>query len=289
MQEPMVVLAIAIAGLLVLALVALRARRPTSVASSHELLADGFPGVVLVFDRRLRHSHAFGRGIGTMAIDPVGEGLRDVFPADACLILEPVYRAVFDGLESQVELPLAGRDWLITVSPVEPAAGLFVATDVTNRKRQERRLTELATRDLLTGLWNARRLTEELDWLRRTGAAGSVLALDLDCFKRVNDTLGHAAGDELLRRVASAVQGCVRRADLVARVGGDEFAVLLAGATPVEACHVADKIRCAVSAVWPLGIPGGVSIGISAAGADAGDALGRADLAMYADKRRHAA
>ena len=285
----MVVLAVAIAALLIVALVALRARRPTRVASLHQLFADGFPGVVLVFDRRLRHSHAFGRGIGTMAIDPVGEGLRDVFPADACLILEPVYRGVFDGLESQVELPLAGRDWLITISPLEPAAGLFVATDVTDRKRRERRLTELATRDVLTGLWTARRLTEELDWLRRTDGAGSLLALDLDCFKRVNDTLGHAAGDELLRRVASAVQGCVRRADLVARMGGDEFAVLLAGATPDEAHHVADKIRSAVSAVWPLGIPGGVSIGISEVGTGAGDVVGRADLAMYADKRRRAA
>ncbi len=112
------------------------------------------------------------------------------------------------------------------------------------------------------------------------------MALDLDGFKRVNDTLGHAAGDELLRRVATAVQGCVRRADLVARIGGDEFAVFLAGATPSEAQQVADKIRSAVAAVWPLGIPGGVSVGISAAGQGAGDALGRADRAMYADKRR---
>ena len=86
-------------------------------------------------------------------------------------------------------------------------------------------------------------------------AAGSLLALDLDGFKRVNDMLGHAAGDELLRRVATAVQGCVRRADLVARIGGDEFAVFLAGATPAEARQVADKIRSAVAAVWPLGIP----------------------------------
>ena len=91
---------------------------------------------------------------------------------------------------------------------------------------------------------------------------------------------------ELLRRVATAVQGCVRRADLVARIGGDEFAVFLTGATPAEAQHVADKIRAAVSAVWPIGIPGGVSVGISAAGQGAGDALGRADRAMYADKRR---
>ena len=221
-----------------------------------------------------------------MGIDPLGASLHEVFPADACLVLEPTYRAAFDGVESQVEVPLGGRDWLMTVSPLGPAAGLLVGTDVTERKRRERRLTELASRDVLTGAWNARRLTQELDWLQRSGGAGSLLALDLDGFKRVNDTLGHAAGDELLRRVATAVQGCVRRADLVARIGGDEFAVFLAGATPAEAQRVADKIRSAVAAVWPLGVPGGVSVGISAAGQGAGDAVGRADRAMYADKRR---
>jgi diguanylate cyclase (GGDEF)-like protein len=251
-----------------------------------ELLAEGFPGAVLVFDRRLRHSSALGRGMEALGIDPVGSSLHEVFPADACLVLEPTYRAVFDGVESQVEVPLGGRDWLMTVSPLGPSAGLLVATDVTERKRRERRLTELASRDVLTGAWNARRLTQELDWLQRSGGAGSLLALDLDGFKRVNDTLGHAAGDELLRRVATAVQGCVRRADLVARIGGDEYAVFLAGATPAEAQQVADKIRSAVAAVWPLGIPGGVSVGISAAGQGAGDALGRADRSMYADKRR---
>jgi diguanylate cyclase (GGDEF)-like protein len=280
----MAVLVVAIAALVLVLLVVVRMRprdrRP------EPLFDEGFPGAVLVFDRRLRHSAAFGRGLADMAIEPVGLRLHEVFPDDVCLVLEPTYRAVFDGLESQIEFPLAGRDWLITVCPLGRTAGLLVATDVTERKRRERRLTELASRDVLTGAWNKRRLAQELDWLSRGGGEGSLLALDLDGFKRVNDTLGHAAGDELLRRVATAVQACVRRADLVARTGGDEFAVFLAGATPAEAQQVADKIRSAVAAVWPLGIPGGVSVGISAAGQHTGDALGRADRAMYADKRR---
>jgi diguanylate cyclase (GGDEF)-like protein len=282
----MAVLVAAIAALVILGLLALRTRGARHAEESHDLLAEGFPGAVLVFDRRLRHSSAFGRGIGDLGIEPVGLRLQEVFPQDVCLVLEPAYRAVFDGQESQIELPFAGRDWLITVSPLGRTAGLLVATDVTERKRRERRLTELASRDVLTGAWNKRRLTQELDWLNRGGGDGSLLALDLDGFKRVNDTLGHAAGDELLRRVATAVQGCVRRADLVARTGGDEFAVFLPGATPAEAQLVAGKIRSAVAAVWPLGIPGGVSVGISAAGQGTGDSLGRADRAMYADKRR---
>lgn len=260
-------------------------RRP----HAYESLAHGFPGAMLLFDTRLRHSAALGRGVGEMGIEPVGKTLREVFSADECLILEPAYRAVFDGEESRVELPLADRDWLITVTPLRGDTGLVLAVDVTDRKRRERRLSDLATRDALTGASNARRLAEELKWLDRSGGAGSLLVLDLDGFKRVNDALGHAAGDELLRRVAAAVQGCVRRADLVARTGGDEFAVLLAGATPDEARGVAEKIRAAVAAVWPMGLQGGVSVGISAAGREAGDALGRADRAMYAEKRRRAA
>jgi diguanylate cyclase (GGDEF)-like protein len=283
----MAVLVVAIAAaLLLLWLAVLRPHRAKRGAEPLSLFSEGFPGAVLVFDRRLRHSSALGRGIEAMGIDPLGLSLHDAFPHEVCLVLEPTYRAVFDGLESQIELPLAGRDWLITVSPLGRRAGLLVATDVTERKRRERRLASLASRDVLTGAWNSRRLTQELDWLQRSGGTGSLLALDLDGFKRVNDTLGHAAGDELLRRVATAVHGCVRRADLVARIGGDEFGVFLAGATPAEARQVADKIRNAVAAVWPLGIPGGVSVGISAAGQGAGDALGRADRAMYADKRR---
>jgi diguanylate cyclase (GGDEF)-like protein len=269
-----------------LCIAALRGRRSGRSPNAYDLLAESFPGAVLVFDRRLRHTSALGRGVLTMGIDPVGSTLHEVFPADVCTIFEPAYRAVFDDVESQLEVPLGGRDWLVTVSPTSREAGLLVATDVTERKRRERRLTELASRDSLTGAWNRRRLAEELEWLARGGVAGSLLLLDLNGFKGVNDALGHDAGDVLLRRVAHAVQGCVRRADIVARLGGDEFAVLLAGATPVEADRVAEKIRGAVAAVWPLGVRGGVSIGISAAGLGAGEALARADRAMYAEKRR---
>jgi hypothetical protein len=162
------VAAIAAATLVILWLAVLRPRRASRGAEPLELFAEGFPGVVLVFDRRLRHTSALGRGLDAMGIEPLGSSLHEAFPADACLVLEPTYRAVFDGAESQIEVPLRGRDWLMTVSPLGATAGLVVATDVTERKRRERRLTELATRDVLTGAWNARRLTQELDWLQRS-------------------------------------------------------------------------------------------------------------------------
>ena len=282
------VVVIALGAALVAAAVVLvlRPRHRVRRSPQHELLAYGFPGAMLVFDRRLRHSAALGRGVAAMGVDPFGKTLHEAFPDDVCKVFSPAYRAALDGVETQLELPVGDRDWLITVSPLGREAGLLVATDVTVRKRRERRANDLAVRDDLTGAWNARRLNEELDWLNRSDGHAALLMLDLDGFKRVNDTLGHVAGDQLLRRVATAVQSCVRRADLVARTGGDEFAVVLAGASPDEARDVSEKIRGAVAAVWPLGVRGGVSIGVSAAGRGTGDAVGRADRAMYADKQR---
>lgn len=261
------------------------ARRRERRLLGYRRLAERLPGVVLVFDRRLRHVRAAGRGLELLGLGgglARGRTLGELFDEEARHILMPAYRAALDGEESQLELPLGDRDWVVTISPAGHDTGILVAADVTDRKRRERRLTELASRDSLTGAWNRRRLQEELDWLLARGGDGAVLLLDLDRFKLVNDTLGHHGGDELLRQVAIAVQGCVRRSDLVARVGGDEFAVLLPGATPVEAEQVAAKIEAAVSAVWPLGIAGGVSVGISSAAS--GDALAHADRAMYAAK-----
>jgi diguanylate cyclase len=267
----------------------LRLRR-RALRAEHRLLAieafdDRFPGAALVFDRRLRHVRAWGRDLPAIGDAPEGKTLAELVPCDVLPILEPAYRAALEGTATRIDLPFGDRDWLVTVSALGEETGILVALDVTDHKRRERQLAELATRDALTGLWNRRRLTEELDWLARGDRPGTVLVLDLDGFKQVNDRLGHEAGDELLRRVAQVVSGCVRRADVVARLGGDEFAVLLMGATPEDAARVSESIERAVEAIWPIGVRGGVSVGIASVGLGATEALSRADRAMYAKKR----
>lgn len=158
-------------------------------------------------------------------------------------------------------------------------------------------LEHLATRDPLTGLHNRRsldaRLAEAQALDRRYGQNGRVhglLLIDADHFKRVNDQFGHPAGDAVLRQLATMLQASVRVTDVVARFGGEEFAVLLPElAGPLEAVMAAEKIRGAVeAAVFPEVGRLTVSIGVSLASPDdpdAGPLIDRADAALYDAKR----
>ncbi|GAA1878110.1 sensor domain-containing protein [Lapillicoccus jejuensis] len=123
---------------------------------------------------------------------------------------------------------------------------LVNVVDVSERRRYEQRLAHLADHDELTGLANRRRFDEELtrhlERCRRHGPDGALLMIDLDNFKEVNDTLGHAAGDQLIVSTAQLLRSRVRSTDVVARLGGDEFAVLLVDADRVAAEAVAHSI-----------------------------------------------
>ncbi|ACX52459.1 diguanylate cyclase/phosphodiesterase [Ammonifex degensii KC4] len=158
-----------------------------------------------------------------------------------------------------------------------------------------RSLRFLATHDFLTGLPNRylleARLKKALARARR-GHQGALLFLDLDNFKLVNDTLGHGAGDRALRFVVELLRRNLRKGDLLARVGGDEFAVLLEGVELEEARAVAERLRQVVDET-PVVIDGhtfnlGLSIGITPLDGkmDVQKALGRADAALYAAKER---
>jgi diguanylate cyclase (GGDEF)-like protein len=152
-------------------------------------------------------------------------------------------------------------------------------------------LRHLADHDALTGLPNRRRFEQELArhlaHMRRYGPEGAALVLDLDCFKRVNDTFGHAAGDRLLARAASVLRERLRATDVVARLGGDEFAILLprvdgAGAAAV-ARSLVETIRAEALTADARGVT--ISIGIIAFDEHAPvvpeGVLAAADIAMY--------
>jgi diguanylate cyclase (GGDEF)-like protein len=145
-----------------------------------------------------------------------------------------------------------------------------------------RQLQHQATHDALTGLPNRQHLQTHAEAL--TGEALAVLLLDLDGFKAVNDTQGHAAGDELLRVVADRLRASLRDTDLAARIGGDEFLVVLAGARANEANALATRLREAVRHPIDLGatpVTVGVSIGVATR--PAGDTTSLESLSLLAD------
>ena len=172
-----------------------------------------------------------------------------------------------------------------------------IVAAASKRLRVEARRNEhLALHDALTDLPNrtlfADRLEQAIALAARNGAGGAILVLDLDHFKEVNDTLGHHAGDRLLRDVAARLRAILRGSDTVARLGGDEFAVLLPMTDAADgATMVADQVRAALAV--PVALEGidveiEPSIGIALFpehGANADDLLQRADVAMYEAKR----
>jgi diguanylate cyclase (GGDEF)-like protein/PAS domain S-box-containing protein len=167
--------------------------------------------------------------------------------------------------------------------------------DVSERKLFELKLRDRADRDPLTGLRNRRRfeddLHQQLGRSQRYGEQAALLMIDLDGFKRLNDTRGHQAGDELLRAVAAALKERLRATDVIARIGGDEFAVLLPHVDRRRAASVAGEIAAAIGACSALVGDGSAnvtaSVGTAFIDRNAGSAdavLAQADQAMYANK-----
>jgi diguanylate cyclase (GGDEF)-like protein/PAS domain S-box-containing protein len=145
-------------------------------------------------------------------------------------------------------VPVLSRGYVLRDSGGNALRISGVNTDLTERKETERRIYELAYLDYLTGLPNRRFLIEELDHVlarcRRTGHCSALLYLDLDNFKLLNDTMGHDLGDVLLRQAAQRLRSTVRDSDQLARIGGDEFVVVLEGlgTSPSGATAEADRV-----------------------------------------------
>ncbi len=220
--------------------------------------------------------------------------------------LEMLRHMLREGRDGQVLLRNFRKDgsayWIdLVVSPVRDAQGRLthyvgLQIDVSERVATEQALAYRATHDELTGLPNRQlfhdRLAQALRESKRFGMNLMVLFVDLDNFKLVNDSLGHAAGDELLRTIARRLLSCLRQTDTVARFGGDEFVVLLLGEVETDVLRVIDRITEALRR--PMELAGAMyyataSIGYARCpehGDEAGVLLQRADIAMYQAKAR---
>ena len=282
-------------------------RRPERSGDLRALL-DASPVAIIAFDRNgvvREWNPAAGRLLGWAASDVVGNPLPPtVFGQRLDL------RGLLSGLDAGTPLPVLqlrcrrrdGKmvDVELSAAATRDAGGevrglMALLADVTERKRLERKLQYQAQHDALTGLPNrellSSRIVEALGRARGGGTTG-LLLIDLDKFKEVNDTLGHACGDQLLAQIGPRLlTGALRANDSVARLSGDEFAVLLPDVHGIAgAVTVAERVLTALHAPFPVGDTSAdvaASIGVAVApdhGTNPTDLLRHADTAMYEAK-----
>ncbi len=273
-------------------------------------LLDQLPDAVCVVDaegRFLYVSAAFERIFGYTRAEVVGRYVWDLLhPEDHAVTRQQAEQIMAGELQRHFRNRYVHKDghyvdiqWSARWDP-EHRVRIATAREVTELRRAEQALEHLASHDPLTGLANRLHLQNELkkalDYAQKTGEKLSLLYLDLDGFKEANDRGGHVTGDLVLCEVATRLQQAVRQGDLLARIGGDEFVVLLPSCQDAAAARkVADMLRDRLRS--PFMLPDGelkldASFGIAnfpADGSDPNILLSRADQAMYAAKRERKA
>ena len=270
-------------------------------------ITDNVPALICYIDQERRYrfnSRFYEEWLGRPLAGITGRTVLEVIGARTHAVDAPYIERAFGGEHVDFELEHTDAhgtrcvrgSYVPDFDAQGSVVGIYgVTTDITSLKQVERELARLAQFDSLTGLVNRSRfdacINEALARARRSKEGIGLLFLDIDGFKRINDTHGHATGDEVLREFARRVTGLVRETDTVARLAGDEFVVLLENVSRHEECRVVARKIIAAMRV-PFKVPAGelavtTSIGIAMSGdasLPAASLLHRADTALYSAK-----
>lgn len=246
-------------------LVALKA-----IEEEYRVLLDESSDPIFAFyqDGRYRYvNQAFATGVGSPRVEIIGKRIWDIFPPEEAEKRFAVVKWVFENgevriIDVRVPRPDGDRYYVTTVKPICNDSGdvvsvICISKDITDRKIMEEKLALMAQYDSLTGLPNralfSDRLQHAISEAVRNRTRLAVLFIDLDHLKTVNDTRGHSVGDLLLQSAAHRLQSSVRKSDTVARMGGDEFVVVLPGIENEQyALALAEKLRLSLSQPFDL-------------------------------------
>ncbi len=282
-----------------------------------EDLFDGLPVACFTFDDEgLVHewNQAAVEAFGVAGFDTLTRPVWETLGGDEAPWSPELCDRIFAGTEGEFDWTRATSDGLreFTCRAIvlrgrggQPVGAVCANVDVTARKRAERmlqrekatledanaRLHELASKDGLTGLWNRRSFVGSLEAalaeFHRTGRSFSLVLLDIDRFKQYNDTFGHPAGDEVLRRFARVLRGAARASEHPARYGGEEFAIVIQSTGTAKGLAAAERFRRAVEDADWVERAVTCSLGVATAGPDGTTVealVAAADAALYASK-----
>jgi len=280
--------------------------------------ANALPDPVFIIDKDGRYLDVVGGQERTLYHSPdflIGKDLHSVLPTDlANIFLETISDSIETDSLRVLEYQLGpedvsgttadgptGKQWFEgRVFPIRDqedqiSSVVWMAINITRRKKLEKKLRNLAEKDSLTGAFNRRHFMQVLEQsysiAKRYKNPLSVLVIDIDNFKSINDTFGHEAGDTVLKALVDFCQAAFRGADLFARLGGEEFVVMLPNTPTIGAAIIAERIRDGVHNI-PVTLANetvnfSISIGISQIdGSDESynDVISRADTALYKAK-----